>query len=131
MKKDRDRIEKLAAKLKSGIETMIPHVKFNGHPDRRVKSTLNFTFPGVEAEAIQLALALKNIFVSTGSACSSESDEPSHILLAIGLKPEIARSSIRMSLGRMNCEEDIAAILQELPAIVADFREKSPFHPYE
>jgi cysteine desulfurase len=110
---------------------MIPHIKFNGHPDRRIKSTLNFAFPGIEAEAILVALATKNIFVSTGSACSAESEEASHVLLAIGLKPEIARSSIRISLGRSNTDEDIEMVFRELPAIVAKYREASPFHPYE
>lgn len=128
-KKDKERLEKLAEKLKSGIEQKIPAVKFNGHPEKRIKTTVNFAFPGLEAEAILLALATKEIYVSTGSACSEESEEASHVLLAIGLRPEIARSAIRMSLGRFNTEEDVEIVLQQLPEIITKLREISPFHP--
>ncbi|MCI4444969.1 MAG: IscS subfamily cysteine desulfurase [Candidatus Aminicenantes bacterium] len=128
-KKDKSRLEKMADRLKSGLEQRLTGIKFNGHPEKRVKSTINFAFPGLEGEAILLALATKEIFVSTGSACSSESEEPSHVLLAIGLKPEIARSAIRMSLGRFNSDEDIEIVLQELPQIVNKLREISAFHP--
>ncbi|MGZ5488559.1 MAG: cysteine desulfurase family protein [Candidatus Aminicenantales bacterium] len=128
-RKERARIEKLAEALKRGIEQKIPGAKFNGPPENRVKSTINFAFPGLEAEAILLALATKEIYVSTGSACSEESEEVSHVLQAIGLRPEIARSSIRMSLGRSNTEEDIAVVLRELPAIIAKLRSISAFHP--
>jgi len=130
-KKDKERVEKLALKLKEGIEAKIPQVKFNGHPENRVKSTLNFAFPGLEAEAILLALATKEIYVSTGSACSEESEEVSHVLLGIGLKPEIARSCLRFSLGRFNSEEDIEIVLRELPEIIAKLRSISAFHPEE
>jgi cysteine desulfurase len=128
-RKERSRVEKLAEALKRGIEERIPWARFNGHPENRVKSTLNFAFPGLEAEAILLALATKEIYVSTGSACSEESEEVSHVLLSIGLKPEIARSSIRMSLGRSNREEDVAVVLRELPAIVEKLRAITAFHP--
>ena len=129
MKKDKDRVEKLAERLKKGIEERIPKVRFNGHPERRVKSTLNFAFPGLEAEAILLALATKGIAVSTGSACSEDSEEASHVLLAIGLRPEIARSCIRMSMGRFNTEEEVETVLVELPAIVEKLRKISAFDP--
>ena len=128
-RKERSRIEKLAETLKKGVEERIPSARFNGHPENRVKSTLNFAFPGIEAEAILLALATKEIYVSTGSACSEESEEVSHVLQAIGLKPEIARSSIRMSLGRSNTEEDIAGVLRELPGIIKKLRAITAFHP--
>jgi cysteine desulfurase len=128
-RKERSRIEKLAAVLKKGIEDGIPGAKFNGHPESRVKNTLNFAFPGLEAEAILLALATKEIYVSTGSACSEESEEVSHVLQAIGLRPEIARSAIRMSLGRANTEEDIAVVLRELPEIIRKLRAITAFHP--
>ena len=130
-RKDRDEIEKLGDSLKTGIEEKIPKVKFNGHPEKRVKNTLNVAFPGLEAEAILLALATKGISVSTGSACSSESEEVSPVLLAIGLRPEIARSCIRMSLGRFNTEEEVQAILRELPGIIAKLRQISAFEPDE
>jgi len=128
-KKDKDRIEKLAGRLKTGIEEKIPKVRFNGHPEKRVISTLNFAFPGLEAEAILLALATKEIYVSTGSACSEDSDEASYVLLAIGLRPEIARSCIRMSLGRFSRDEDVDVVLHELPGIVEKLRKISAFDP--
>jgi len=128
-KKDKDRIGKLASRLKAGIEERVPKVKFNGHLEKRVMSTLNFAFPGLEAEAILLALATKDIYVSTGSACSEDSDEASHVLLAIGLRPEIARSCIRMSLGRFSTDEDVDTVLHELPGIVEKLRRISAFDP--
>lgn len=128
-RKDRDRIERLAAKLKKGIESSIPKVKFNGHPERRTANTLNFAFPGLEAESILLSLATKDICVSTGSACSSESEEVSHVLTAIGLRPEVARSCIRFSLGRFNTDEDIDAVLSVLPEIVDKLRKISAYEP--
>jgi cysteine desulfurase len=123
--KDKKHITKLADMLKSGIEDKIPKVKFNGHETERIKGTLNFSFYGLEAEAILLSLATKDIFVSTGSACSEDSEEVSHVLSAIDLRPEIARSSIRISLGRFNKEEDIHVVLQELPEIVRKLRKIS------
>lgn len=125
--KDKKRIEKLSESLKRGVEEKIPKVKFNGHEKKRIKGTLNFSFLGLEAEAILLALATKEIYVSTGSACSEGAEEVSHVLSAIGLRPEIARSSIRMSLGRFNSEEDIDIVLSELPEIVEKLRQISSF----
>ena len=123
--KDKKRIENLALQLKKGIEEKIPKVKFNGHETNRIKGTLNFSFYSLEAEAILLALATKEIYVSTGSACSEGAEEVSHVLEAIGLRPEVARSSIRMSLGRFNTEEDVKGVLEELPEIVKRLREIS------
>jgi cysteine desulfurase len=130
-KKDRERIEKLAGRLKKGLEESVPRTKFNGHPEHRIKGTLNFAFPGLEAEALLLALATKEIYVSTGSACSSESEEASHVLLALGLRPEIARSCVRMSLGRFNTEEDVDIVSRELPEIVDKLRKISAYEPDE
>jgi cysteine desulfurase len=126
-KGDREKksIERLAEKLKKGIEEAVPKIKFNGHPEKRIKGTLNFSFLGLEAEAVLLALATKDIYVSTGSACSEDSEEVSHVLDAIGLSPEIARTSLRLSLGRFNTEEDVGIVLRELPPIVAKLREIS------
>jgi cysteine desulfurase len=123
--KDKKQIATLAEKLKRGIDNNIPKVKFNGHEKKRIKATLNFAFFGLEAEAILLALATKGIYVSTGSACSEGGEDVSHVLNAIGLKPEVARSCIRFSLGRFNTEEDIDLVLKELPGIVKKFREIS------
>ncbi|MDP2914884.1 MAG: IscS subfamily cysteine desulfurase [Candidatus Aminicenantes bacterium] len=126
---DRTRIQHLAERLGRGIEKKVPKVRLNGHPERRIKSTLNYSFLGLEAEAILLSLATKEIYVSTGSACSSESEEVSHVLLAIGLRPEIARSTVRMSLGRFNTDQDIDIVLKELPDIVEKLRKISAFDP--
>jgi cysteine desulfurase len=128
-RRDRPRIERLAETLKKGVEEKIPRVRFNGHPTNRVRSTLNFAFPGLEAEAILLSLATKEIYVSTGSACSEESEEVSHVLTAIGLRPEIARSSIRMSLGRLNGDGDVTTVLRELPEIIEKLRKITAFNP--
>jgi cysteine desulfurase len=128
-RKERARLERLAETLKRGIEERIPGARFNGHPENRVRTTLNFSFPGLEAEAILLALATKEIYISTGSACSEESEEVSHVLLSIGVPPEIARSSIRLSLGRSNTEEDIAVVLRELPEIIKKLKAISAYHP--
>jgi cysteine desulfurase len=123
--KDKKRIAKLTEQLKKGIEEKIPKVKFNGHEINRIKGTLNFSFYGLEAEAILLALATKEIYISTGSACSEGAEDVSHVLEAIKLRPEVARSSIRMSLGRFNTEEDVKTVLEELPEIVKKLREIS------
>jgi cysteine desulfurase len=131
MKIDAPRIERLAERLRAGIVERIPKARLNGHPERRVKSTLNFSFLGLEAEAVLLALATKEIFVSTGSACSEESEEVSHVLLAIGLRPDIARSTVRMSLGRFNTDHDVDIVLQELPEVVAKLRKISAFDPVD
>lgn len=123
--KDKKRMDKLAAQLKQEIEAKIPKVIFNGLAKNRVHSTLNISFLGLEAEAVLLALATKGIFISTGSACSEDSEEVSHVLEAIGIKPEIARSTLRISLGRFTTEEDIKTVIQELPPIIAKLREIS------
>jgi cysteine desulfurase len=126
---DKARIDRLAARLRKGIEEKIPKVRLNGHPEKRIKSTLNYSFLGLEAEAILLALATKEIYVATGSACSEESEEVSHVLLAIGLRPEIARSTVRLSLGRFNTDQDIDFALKELPDIIEKLRKISAFSP--
>jgi cysteine desulfurase len=120
--KDKNRIEKLAGRMKSGFEKKIKGIRFNGHPEKRIKSTLNFSFPGLPAEAILLALAARQIYVSTGSACSEGSGEVSHVLLAIGLTQEEAGSALRFSLGRFNTEEDIDQTLAEMPEIIDELR---------
>ncbi len=120
--KDRNRLEKLADRLKSGLEKRIRGIKFNGHPEKRIKSTLNFSFPGLPAEAILLALATREIYVSTGSACTEGSGEVSHVLLALGLSRDEASSALRLSLGRFNTEQDIDQTLAELPGVIDDLR---------
>lgn len=123
--RDKKKVDKLAAKLKRGLEEKIPKLKFNGHETDRIKGTLNFSIYGLEAEAVLLSLATKEIYISTGSACSEDTEDVSHVLNAIGLKPEVARSAIRMSLGRFNTEEEIDVVVRELPDIVHNLRKIS------
>lgn len=126
---DKPRIDALAERLAKGIREAIPKVHFNGLSEHRVKSTLSCSFLGLESEAILLALATREIYVSTGSACSEDSDEVSHVLLAIGLRPEIARSTVRMSLGRFNTDADVDLVLKDLPDIIGKLRKISAFDP--
>lgn len=126
---DKPRIDALAERLGKGIREAIPKVHFNGLAEHRVKSTLSCSFLGLESEAILLALATREIYVSTGSACSEDSDEVSHVLLAIGLRPEIARSTVRMSLGRFNTDADVDRVLKDLPDIIGKLRKISAFDP--
>ncbi len=129
MKEDKPRLEKLAGRLRAGIGERIPKVLLNGHPRERVPSTLSYSFLGLEAEAVLLALATLDICVSTGSACSEDSEEVSHVLKAIGLRPEYARSTVRMSLGRFNTEDDIDLVLRVLPEIIDKLRRISAWEP--
>jgi cysteine desulfurase len=131
MAEDKPRLARLAARLREGLEAKISKIHFNGHPERRVPTTLSYSFLGLEAEAILLGLATRDICVSTGSACSEDSEEVSHVLKAIGLKPEFARSTIRMSLGRFNTDADVDTVLAILPEIVDKLRRISAWDPDE
>jgi cysteine desulfurase len=120
------RIEQLRDRLIEGILT-IDHTLLNGHPQKRLPINANFSFQFIEGEALVLRLSMKGILASTGSACSSKSLEPSHVLLAIGLKPEDAHGSLRLTLGRENTAEDIDYTLETIPEVVEKLREISPF----
>jgi cysteine desulfurase len=115
----------LKEKLKAGIIDKIPDIRINGHPENCLHQTLNVSFYGAEGEAILLYLDMEGIAVSTGSACASGSLDPSHVLLATGLGPELAHGSIRFSLGRGNTEKEIDYVLAKLPPIIAKIREMS------
>jgi cysteine desulfurase len=119
------RVFALRNKLRDGLTAAIPKVKVNGHPINVLPNTLNLSFPGAEGEAILLYLDLAGIEVSTGSACASGSLEPSHVLLATGVGPELAHGSIRFSLGRLTSEEDVAYIIEQLPPIIKRLRAMS------
>lgn len=106
----------------------IDEVKLNGHPEKRLSNNVNVTLKYVEGESMLLNLDLEGIAASTGSACSSGSLEPSHVLKAIGVSPEIAHSSLRFSLGRLNTEEDVDFLLDVLPRIVKNLRAMSPLY---
>jgi cysteine desulfurase len=120
------RLTKLRDKLIKGV-LEIDDTRLNGHPTKRLPNNANFSFSFIEGEALVLHLDMKGIDASTGSACSSSSLEPSHVLTAIGLKHELAHGSLRLSLGKENTEKDIDYILKILPPIVKNLRMISPF----
>jgi len=115
----------LREKLRLGLSEKIPNIKVNGHPDDTIPNTLNVSFPGAEGEAILLSMDMKGIEASTGSACASGSLEPSHVLLATGVGPELAHGSIRFSMGWGIAEDDIDYIIEALPPIIARLRAMS------
>jgi cysteine desulfurase len=114
--------------LEEGIRSSISNVMFNGHPTNRLPNTSNMSFDGIEGEALVLSLDMEGIAVSTGSACSSESSDPSFVLLAMGLDPAMAQGSVRFSLGYGNTREDVDYVLEKLPPIVSRLREMSPLY---
>ena len=111
------------------IKTVIENIEdsyLNGHPTKRLPNNVNFGFKYIEGESILLSLDMEGIGASTGSACSSKSLEASHVLLAIGLKPEEAHGSLRISFGRFTTEEEIDYFLEKLPPIIERLRKMSP-----
>jgi cysteine desulfurase len=126
MGKEAERLAQLRDKLIKGLGKKIDHIRLNGHPARRLPNNVNVSVDFVEGESMLLSLDLEGICASTGSACSSASLEPSHVLLALGLSPEQAHGSLRFTLGRENTEEDVERVLEVLPGIVAKLRAMSP-----
>ena len=104
----------------------IPQVQLNGDPENRLPGTLNMSFEFVEGESLILSLDMEGIAVSSGSACTSGSLEPSHVLLAMGISHEVCHGSLRFSLGRGTTKEQIDYVLQVLPPVVARLRAMSP-----
>ena len=126
---DRGDDRKVAAmrdRLQDGILAQIEDARINGEGAPRVPNTTNIRFDGIEGEALEIALDLKGLAVSTGAACSSGAVEPSHVLIAMGLRPDEARSSIRFSLGKQTTEEDIDFALAIVRETVARLRTISP-----
>ena len=121
------RIAELRDRLEMGILERIEDVIVNGHPEKRLPNTTNISFCYIEGEAIILKLASRGIYASTGSACSSDTLEPSHVLMAIGLSPEVGHGSVRFSLGKFNTADDVDRTLEVLPEVVSNLREMSPF----
>ena len=119
------RLAALRDKLIDGL-SKLPYTSLTGHPVKRLPGTASFVFEGVEGEALLLHLDAKGICASSGSACSSASLDPSHVLLSIGLPHAIAHGSLRISLGADNTQEDVDYMLKEVPAVVAYLREMSP-----
>jgi len=120
------RISALRDELQQGLLQRVPRSRVNGGVAPRTPNTTNLVFPGIEGEALLIALDLKGLACSTGAACSSGAVEPSHVLTAIGLPPEEARASLRFSLGRHTTKKDIEFALQVVPAAVEQLRELSP-----
>jgi cysteine desulfurase len=112
--------------LEAELERRIAEIARNGDRERRVPGIANFNFARVEGEGLQISLDLKGVAVSTGSACSSGSVEPSHVLLAIGLPRESGYGSLRFSLSKETTREEIDYVLETLPAIVEKLRRISP-----
>lgn len=116
------RLFQLTERLATGIEQTIPGAHRNGHPRLRVPNTVNFSFDGCTFEGLLLGLDLEGIAVSSGSACAVGSLEPSHVLLAMGVSPPLARAAVRFSLGRANTEADVDEILAALAKVVTRLR---------
>jgi len=126
MVKEAERQIKLRDKIIKSVLESIDDSYLNGHPSQRLPNNVNLGFKYIEGESIVLDLDMEGIGTSTGSACSSKSLEPSHVLLAIGLKPEEAHGSLRVSLGRFTTEEEVNYFLEKLPPIIERLRKISP-----
>lgn len=123
-------ISKLRDSLIAGIQERITDIKLNGHPTLRTPGNVNFSFSYIEGESLLLNLDLKGIAASSGSACTSGSLDPSHVLLSMGLNHETAHGSLRLSLGRANTEDDVKYCLEVLPEIVERLRSMSPLNAF-
>ncbi len=126
MKEEGRRIAALRDRLENGLLERIPHARVNGSRARRTPNTTNLTLPFIEGESMVIALDLKGIACSTGAACSSGAVEPSHVLTAIGLAPEDARATLRLSLGHQTSDEEIDFALDTIPPVIDRLRQMSP-----
>jgi len=127
IKSEAKRIKSLRDKLEEGILKSILEVKVNGDPDNRMFNTINVCIKHIEGEGILINLDFEGICASSGSACTSGSLEPSHVLLAMGISAETAHGSLRMSLGKYTSDKEIDKVLAVLPPIVEKLRKISPF----
>ncbi len=126
MDEERPRLTSLRNRLIQGLVERIEHTHLNGHPENRLPNNINISVDFVEGESMVLNLDLEGISTSTGSACSSSNLEPSHVLAAIGLPPEQAHGSLRLTLAKFTGEDDINQVLEVLPRIIARLRAMSP-----
>ncbi len=120
-------IKNLRDKIIDGI-LKIPHTRLNGHRTKRLPNNVNISFEFIEGESLLLLLDSKDIYASSGSACTSGSLDPSHVLLAIGLPHEIAHGSLRITLGKHNTQQDVDTLLSVLPEIIKRLRDMSPLY---
>lgn len=126
MAEETQRISALRDRLEQGLLDRIPFARVNGSRVHRTPNTTNLTLPFVEGEAMVIALDLKGIACSTGAACSAGSVEPSHVLTAIGLAPEDARATLRLSLGHQTTVEEMDFVLETIPPVIERLRQMSP-----
>jgi cysteine desulfurase len=122
------KIRSMRDRLIKGVLEKIPHARLNGHPEKRLPGNFNVSFEFIEGESMLLWLDDEGICASTGSACTSGSLEPSHVLLATGLPVEISHGSLRLSLGDANTIEDVDFVLEVLPKVVKKLRDMSPLY---
>ena len=125
------RMTRMRDRLIDGIEATIPEVKLNGHRTKRLPNNVNFSIKYIEGESILLMLDMAGIAASSGSACTSGSLDPSHVLLALGLTHEVAHGSVRMTLGDDTTDEDIDYVLETLPKVAHRLRAMSPISPID
>lgn len=125
------RMTRMRDRLIEGIEATIPEVKLNGHRTKRLPNNVNFSIKYIEGESILLMLDMAGIAASSGSACTSGSLDPSHVLLALGLTHEVAHGSVRMTLGDDTTDEDIDYVLETLPKVARRLRAMSPISPID
>lgn len=114
--------------LIENVLTSIPDVQLNGHRTKRLPNNVNFSIEGIEGESMILLLDMNGICASSGSACTSGSLDPSHVLMALGMRHELAHGSLRLTLGRENTEEDVKIVLEKLTSIVEKLRMMSPIY---
>jgi len=126
MAKTNKHLKKLTKRFLDGLKKELKEIYLNGHPDERLSNTLNISFRYIEGESLLLNFDLKGIFASTGSACTSGSLEPSHVLTAMKVPADTSQGSIRFSFGYENTEEDVKYCLAEIPPIVKRLRDMSP-----
>lgn len=126
MDEEASRLTALRESCINGIMKTIPNTRLNGHPINRLPGNVNISFSFIEGESLLLLLDMKGIYASSGSACTSGSLDPSHVLLALGLPHEQAHGSLRITLGRYNTQDDVDRLLTELPPMVNRLREMSP-----
>ncbi len=126
MEEESTRVRALQRRLIDGVLATIPQATLTGHPTQRLPGNCSFVFAAIEGESLLLFLDHMGVCGSTGSACSTGSLDPSHVLMGIGLAHEVAHGSLRLSLGRFNTEEDVDHILEVLPQVVARLRSMSP-----
>lgn len=122
------RLTELADRLKNGLLERIPDVRYNGHSSRRLPGNVHICVEGIEGEAMLLCLDVEGVCCSSGSACTTGSLDPSHVLLAMGIPAEVAHGSVRFTLGRENTTEQIDRVLEVFPGIVKKLRAMSPIY---